>query len=425
MSTQSDLVLTIFTLNVWGIAFVSKNRSQRIEAIATALSSGRYDVVCLQEVWVVDDYEKIKHATRSVLPYSHYFYSGVTGSGLCIFSRWPIEDIMFHQWPVNGYVHKIFHGDWFGGKGVGLCHISTNGIHINIYTTHLHAQYDAHDDEYLAHRAVQAFDTAQFIRLTADGAHLSVLAGDLNTHPGNLCHQLIQHCAQLEDTFHKQPAENQTGTFDCSRNSYAVKSNVMKNPNGERIDYILYRAGLNAQVDVLEYSMPLQSRVPEQEFSYSDHEGIAATIRVTPQSPEISMPSCYIKDRGAIAATLKAGITTCADALNKLAHDKVWYLGVAGSLLVSLFSIPAFTEIPVTYSRTYQLTLVGTSGVIFFTMVMATIWNRMEYNGILGGQMRMQVVLDRVTDAYDSVDIEKTSMTTGSSNTLTQPFIES
>lgn len=67
----------------------------------------------------------------------------------------------------------------------------------------LHAQYSTDDDEYLAHRVVQAFDTAQFVDLTSGAAHLSVLAGDLNTEPGELCHQLIKHTAQLTDTFPK------------------------------------------------------------------------------------------------------------------------------------------------------------------------------------------------------------------------------
>lgn len=65
------------------------------------------------------------------------YFSGVTGSGLSIMSRWPFEAIMFHQWSLNGYIHKIFHGDWFGGKGVGLCRIITQGFHINIFTTHV------------------------------------------------------------------------------------------------------------------------------------------------------------------------------------------------------------------------------------------------------------------------------------------------
>lgn len=44
---------------------------------------------------------------------------------------------MFHKWPLNGYVHKIHHGDWFGGKGVGLCKIKILNMNINVYTAHV------------------------------------------------------------------------------------------------------------------------------------------------------------------------------------------------------------------------------------------------------------------------------------------------
>jgi len=64
-------------------------------------------------------------------------YSGVFGSGVCIFSRYLIENVFFHQWPVNGYVHKLHHGDWFGGKGVGLCRVKCKSISINIYSAHV------------------------------------------------------------------------------------------------------------------------------------------------------------------------------------------------------------------------------------------------------------------------------------------------
>lgn len=64
-------------------------------------------------------------------------YSGVFGSGICIFSRYTIENVFFHQWPLNGYVHKLHHGDWFGGKGIGLCRVKCKGININIYSAHV------------------------------------------------------------------------------------------------------------------------------------------------------------------------------------------------------------------------------------------------------------------------------------------------
>lgn len=87
----------------------------------------------------------------------------MVGSGLCILSKYPIAMTLFHSWSVNGYVHRIQHGkidfdfdifddlefriyftvsristgDWFGGKGVGLCQIMVQKQLVNIYIAHV------------------------------------------------------------------------------------------------------------------------------------------------------------------------------------------------------------------------------------------------------------------------------------------------
>lgn len=135
-----------------GIPYVSKDRQLRVEAIGEYLAEGNFDVVSLQEVWSEHDYQYLKKRTENVLPYAHYFYrfvfkfsklfdhriiwwrdvkitpiskcwtmieilillinfSGVLGSGLCILSKHPIVKTLFHAWSVNGYVHRIQHGN--------------------------------------------------------------------------------------------------------------------------------------------------------------------------------------------------------------------------------------------------------------------------------------------------------------------------
>lgn len=90
-----EFSLNVFTLNCWGIPVVSKNRIERIEAISKYLSEGGHNIVCLQEIWSEKDYLYLKENLKPVLPYSHYFYSGVLGSGLCVFSKWVIQDVFF------------------------------------------------------------------------------------------------------------------------------------------------------------------------------------------------------------------------------------------------------------------------------------------------------------------------------------------
>lgn len=65
------------------------------------------------------------------------FPSGVVGSGLAVLSRYPIVAAFFHAWSVNGYIHRIQHGDWFGGKGVGMAKISVNDQLVHVYVAHV------------------------------------------------------------------------------------------------------------------------------------------------------------------------------------------------------------------------------------------------------------------------------------------------
>lgn len=47
-----------------------------------------YDIVGLQELWSYYDFVRLSEQVSSVYPYFHYFHSGFTGSGVCVFSRW-------------------------------------------------------------------------------------------------------------------------------------------------------------------------------------------------------------------------------------------------------------------------------------------------------------------------------------------------
>lgn len=68
---------------------------------------------------------------------NRFLFSGVYGSGLCILSKYPITTTLFHVWALNGYIHRVQHGDWFGGKGVGLCKLLVNGHTVNVYIAHV------------------------------------------------------------------------------------------------------------------------------------------------------------------------------------------------------------------------------------------------------------------------------------------------
>lgn len=113
----------------------------------------------------------------------------------------------------------------------------------------LHAEYDRESDDYNAHRVVQAFDTAQFIQTTRDDSVLQVLAGDLNTEPGDLAYRILLVASGLQETYHTDHGD--IGTNECAQNYYTPADVKRKLPKGKRIDYILYRSGANHEVITL------------------------------------------------------------------------------------------------------------------------------------------------------------------------------
>lgn len=66
-----------------------------------------------------------------------FYYSFINGSGLCILSKYPITDVYFHQWPINGYAHKVHQGDWFAGKGLAFSRVKMNDLVIHLYNAHV------------------------------------------------------------------------------------------------------------------------------------------------------------------------------------------------------------------------------------------------------------------------------------------------
>lgn len=90
----------------------------------------------------------------------------------------------------------------------------------------------------MAHRVLQAFDTAQFVKMTSGCADAIILAGDLNTEPQDLAYRIIRGIAGLTDACPN--SESHIGTNECANNSYTNSKLARARPDGKRIDYILY-----------------------------------------------------------------------------------------------------------------------------------------------------------------------------------------
>jgi len=118
---------------------MSKYREIRLRALGDALSTSEYDLICLQEVWVHRDFQYIQAKVRHFLPYSHFYFAGFLGSGLAIFSRWPIFGTSMFQYSLNGRPTAVWRGDWYGGKGIATALIQHHtGAFIEVFNTHVY-----------------------------------------------------------------------------------------------------------------------------------------------------------------------------------------------------------------------------------------------------------------------------------------------
>ncbi|XP_041869723.1 sphingomyelin phosphodiesterase 2 [Corvus kubaryi] len=281
MEGEPTLRLHIFDLNCWAIRYLSKRRQERVRLIGDTLRREGFDLVLLQEVWSEQDYSDLRVKLAGCYPFSHYFRSGVIGSGLCVFSRFPILDTLLYQYSLNGYPYMLQHGDWFCGKSVGLVIIKISGIIFNVYVTHLHAEYCREKDAYLPHRLVQAWELAQFIRHTSKAADVVLLGGDLNMHPEDVGIRLLRGWTGLRDAFAEAMRFEgcKNGCTLVPDNCFIDKSELLPFPLGIRIDYILYKAISSFTVKCEELKTTTGPALGT-DIPFSDHEAVMATLHI-------------------------------------------------------------------------------------------------------------------------------------------------
>ncbi|XP_043977001.1 sphingomyelin phosphodiesterase 2 [Gambusia affinis] len=286
MANADCVSVRVFSLNCWGIHYLSKHCSQRYQMIGEMLCKEQHDIVLLQEVWSEKDFLYLKAKLASTHPHSHYFKSGVIGSGLAIFTKHRIHDTFLYRYSLNGYPYMAHHGDWFGGKAVGMAILNIAGLTANVYVTHLHAEYSREKDSYLSHRVVQAWELQQFIRHTSTGADVVIMGGDLNMHPQDLGCRLLMSYTGLKDSY------IETAKFDgCENGMTLIADNLFIRKNelipfekGIRIDYILFKGSSTTKI-YCDFMSTTKGSVPGHPLPYSDHEALTAELRLESHIP--------------------------------------------------------------------------------------------------------------------------------------------
>lgn len=347
--TGSEVDVKILTLNCWGLGLgISKNRNERMVDIGKYIANGNYNIVLLQEVWKVGNFQTIKSLVSAVLPFSHYFDNGIIGTGTCIFSNKRINEVTFHEFGLNGYPHKITHGDWFGGKGLGVCQIDYQGFNIHIFVSHYHATYDYNPlkDVYSGHRVVHSVESAQWIKLSASSADLTIYAGDLNAEPDSVPYRIVRDVTPLVDAWVEVNGCENGESSETPYNSYTAASSLKDSPGGRRIDYILYSGGPNVVAKATSCLLPLPEKIPGKQHSYSDHEAVTATISLSRSLPAGQLPMSggefsrrqAGRDPESRQSACREGVTILDESLRKGAIARIVYIVSAIFCLLLLIS---------------------------------------------------------------------------------------
>ncbi|XP_013416724.1 putative neutral sphingomyelinase [Lingula anatina] len=390
--------LSVLTLNCWGIPIPglgSKDREQRMKAIADKIAEGMHDIVMLQEIWDEKDFKSIQLRVSSVLPYSHYFHSGFVGSGVCVFSKGEIVEAFNHRYYLNGYAHKIWHGDWFGGKLVGMNKIVYQGLEIALYTTHVHAEYCRDNDEYLAHRVSQAYELSQFIKHTSGGSDLVILGGDLNYEPVDIGYRIVRTNANMLDAWLEKKewnADDEGYTCDVPSNCYTSKACLKLAPKGKRIDYIMFKSK-SGVVMTCDRCYTTLGHIPNTKINYSDHEALAADFTIhksSKDSPGATSPG-YDKEQ-----LLREAVHALDRGMDKVKQDKkIWIL--VGAICIALLFVTAEFNADIGYGIHTAIILLRVALVLAmgFCGWMAFIMDTVEMKGLIESRQSILYVMKK------------------------------
>ncbi len=256
-----------------------------MRAIGRALARMDVDVVGLQEVFYEKDRRLVaRAAAEGGLVHSHYFQSGLVGSGLFTLSRYPIGETSFLRFQLNGRPQDLIRSDYYAGKGVGRVRVLTPEGPVDVYNAHFVAPYlELGPDRFAAHRVAQALEASRHMRATS-GPIPAVLTCDLNCYPDDLTYQTIVGSAGLVETY---SASHPEGGEDAvtDRNGYAT----IHPP--ARFDYIFARSGTAGTLSVAHSRFVLGGAPdpnPDGVAGYSDHYGVLTEFELA-SGPEAAL----------------------------------------------------------------------------------------------------------------------------------------
>lgn len=350
----------------------------------------------MQEVWCHSDYDRLVAAVASHYPHAVYFPSGVIGSGLAILSRHPISQSFFHRFSLCGSPDHFWHGDWYSGKGVAGVRATWQGLTVNVYSTHMHAEYGSRKDGYTAHRLVQFTEIVQFMEQTSRPEHVAIIGGDFNTRPNEFIYKMMVEagCANRLDrpivdawcTVYGQrdasaclsdsPAggalahqQEATGvTFKHPSNTFKRPPSKDGKRQGQRIDYVLYTprpgiscADMRVHIDETGTGLPC---------SLSDHQLVSADFVIDREKllatrPPVPPPSATpaSEELQEQRALVEKAIGVLEAKRTAVRHWQAFYTAMAVAFLLVFIGITIATAVTIPNDQLTPILILALFGV--------------------------------------------------------------
>lgn len=252
---KDEHVLKVVTFNIQDLMIVGRNRPERMRAIAAKLMVIDPDIVGFQEAFIAADRQILLDDLKNTrLQYNQYYPSGSVGSGVLICSIFPIEEVYFHQYTKANPWYKMWEGDWWAGKGVGLARIKiAEGHYLDFFNTHAQAGYG--NAAYKIVREQQMTEAAEFVNGANCPTIPALFVGDLNCSPGSPDYQALYDGANMERLM-------------------TIESHI---------DHILGVKNPAYTVETLEtFKIQEVVNVNKKQFTLSDHNGYMSTLKIGP-----------------------------------------------------------------------------------------------------------------------------------------------
>ena len=194
----APVTLRVVTLNIADGYLFTANRPERMRAIAALLRELDPDLVGLQEAFIESDRQLLLDGLRGSRLTQHVRFPGATvGNGLLILSAHPIEEAWFHRYAASNPWYRIWEGDWWAGKGIGLARVALpGGGYVDFFDTHAQAGRGNPANETV--RLGQMGELARFVRAARTPGAPGFVVGDFNTRPGQPDYELAVRDAPLE-----------------------------------------------------------------------------------------------------------------------------------------------------------------------------------------------------------------------------------